>query len=309
MSAIFHDIHEHLGVRMQRHRVKGANYDEVLYADDTIIISKDTRSINLMLRLIEQERRKYGMKLNKTKCETVAGRRDHDIHFENGVKVPALDEVKYLGCRLNKDCDVTREVKARTAVCVATLKQLDLLWRHSNCPVRFKLQALDAVIQSKLLNGLESAQLNQGTVDKLDVFQLKGLRKILRMDTTYVNRSNSNDKVFEAANRACPQGKPIQRFSETYRRRKLLLYQSIVKLHPRDPMKGVVMDPETLRPRTYEHKRVGRPRLNWAAETSREYWAAIQTFLPQHLKGRGLNFDNPRHAQAIREAAEANTVK
>ena len=294
---------------MQRHRVKGANYDEVLYADDTIIISKDTRSINLMLRLIEQEGHRYGMKLNKAKCETVAGHRNHDIHFEDGVKVPAMDEVKYLGCRLNKDCDVTREVKARTAVCMATLKQLDLFWRHSNCPVRFKLQAFDAVIKSKLLYGLESAQLNQGTIDKLDVFQLKGLRKILRMDTTYVNRSNSNDKVFETANRECPQGKLIERFSETYRRRKLLLYQSIVKLRPRDPMKGVVLDPETLRPRTYERKRVGRPRLNWAAETSREYWAAIRTVLPEHFRGRELNFDNPQHAQAIREAAEAHTVK
>ena len=49
----------------------GANFDEVLYADDTILISTDTRVINKLLAKIEREGKKYGMKLNRGKCEVV----------------------------------------------------------------------------------------------------------------------------------------------------------------------------------------------------------------------------------------------
>ena len=36
---------------------------------------------------------------------------------------------------------------------------------------------------------------------KLDVFQLKGLRQLLKMQTTFVNRANSNAKVLEEASK------------------------------------------------------------------------------------------------------------
>ena len=99
------------------------------------------------------------------------------------------------------------------------LKRLDFFWRHSDCPERYKLEALDAVVRSKLLYGLESAHLGEALVKKLDTFQLKGLRKILRMDTTFVNRDNTNRKVIETANQAIRTAggrKLIELFSEAY---------------------------------------------------------------------------------------------
>ena len=42
-----------------------------MYADDTICIGTDTRSINKCLAEIDKEGDKYGMKLNKGKCEVI----------------------------------------------------------------------------------------------------------------------------------------------------------------------------------------------------------------------------------------------
>ena len=68
MTVLFHDIHSH---QEQRHiadyRVKGATFDEVLYADGTICISEDETSMNWLLNQIESEGAAYGFKLNKTK--------------------------------------------------------------------------------------------------------------------------------------------------------------------------------------------------------------------------------------------------
>ena len=60
---------------------------------------------------------------------------------------------------LNDRADVKKEVTARIASCMGTLEKLDLFWRHSDCPERFKLAALHAFIRSKILYGLESAEL------------------------------------------------------------------------------------------------------------------------------------------------------
>lgn len=89
---------------------------------------------------------------------------------------------------------------------VATWKRLETFWKHSDCDLRFKLVVYDAVIRAKLMYGLESVQLNQEERNKIDRFQLRGLRQILKHKTTYgqmlsnLARSNDNETVFRLAN-------------------------------------------------------------------------------------------------------------
>ena len=51
-----------------------------------------------------------------------------------------------------------------------------------------------------MVYGLESVMLPTQIMNKLNTFQSKGLRKILGMKTTFVERANTNKKVFEKAN-------------------------------------------------------------------------------------------------------------
>ena len=68
MTTMFHDVHQKTDNRLNKHRVPGAEFDEVTYADDTICISTDTKALNDFLKHIEREGLRYGMKLNKAKC-------------------------------------------------------------------------------------------------------------------------------------------------------------------------------------------------------------------------------------------------
>jgi hypothetical protein len=54
MTVMFHDIHEGDPQNIVRHRIPGTTFDEVLYADDTICVSTDTRAMNKLLADIEQ---------------------------------------------------------------------------------------------------------------------------------------------------------------------------------------------------------------------------------------------------------------
>jgi len=55
-----------------------------------------------LLKAIEDEGAKYGMVLNKNKCEAVTTRPHANIQFADDTRVPQKTEGKYLGCMLNQ---------------------------------------------------------------------------------------------------------------------------------------------------------------------------------------------------------------
>ena len=103
---------------------------------------------------------------------------------------------------------------------------------------------------------------------KLDSFQLKGLRKILRLDTTFINRSNTNKKVFELANAAKnPEditGKHIKPFSLYIHEKQEVWVKHIIRSENGDPLRQCSFEPFAATPRCFPNRRVGRPRDKWA---------------------------------------------
>ena len=89
MTAMFADIKENHNLRMNlyKHRVPGADFDEVMYADDTICISEDTKTMNNFIQEIERIGAEYGLSLNKTKCELLTSAKDPNIRFADNTKV------------------------------------------------------------------------------------------------------------------------------------------------------------------------------------------------------------------------------
>lgn len=74
--------------------------------------------------------------------------------------------------------------------------------------MKFKLLVHDMTIRSKLMYGLESAALTDSALNKLDTFQLKGIRRILELKTTAVNRAWTNEHLINKANEIIyPDGK------------------------------------------------------------------------------------------------------
>ena len=61
MNVMFEDIHKDDHLRIIGHRVTGATFDEVLYADDTILISEDRWAMQRLLRGVEKEGAKYAV--------------------------------------------------------------------------------------------------------------------------------------------------------------------------------------------------------------------------------------------------------
>jgi len=116
--------------------------------------------------------------------------------MRGGTELKPCDEAKYLGCSMHDRADGTKDIKNMITERMANPEKLDLYWGHSDASKRNSILVADAVSNAKFRYGLESLMLPQPALKTLDVFQLKGLRNMLGMQTTYVNRANTNEEVY-----------------------------------------------------------------------------------------------------------------
>ena len=148
-----------------------------------------------------------------------------------------------------------------------------------------KLQVYDAVVKSKVAYGLESAQLTNALKAKFDTFQLKGLRQILRMQATYMNRANTNEKVYQQATEHLAEKHPdkqVQRLSAYIDEKGLKLLGHLLRAMDDDPVRASCLRSGTAAPKHLDVKRTGRPRQSWMETKMQEAWrlSRMQNGLP-----------------------------
>ena len=112
MTTLFHDIHEGDTQNLIPNRICGANFDEVVCADDTICVSTDSKAMNMFLKDIE----------NEGKCELLTTSLNADIRFADRTNVKKKPEVTYLGCQINQYSNIAQEISKRIPNCMTVLK-------------------------------------------------------------------------------------------------------------------------------------------------------------------------------------------
>ena len=258
------------------------NFQELLYADDTLIIAKSAKTANAYLHLIEQESEYLHLMLNHDKCNYITfntniGR----IKFRNGTMMKSTTDAKYLGAVINDKADPAQEIRRRISSTMPILKRLDIFWNKTNCSESWKLLVYNSVIISRLLYGLESLQTTDNTGKLLNTFQLKGLRKILHLHTTYVDRNNSNEFVYHRANEVvgAPSQGPLRKIrplTEILETKRLKLLGHVLRRPRSHPQHQVTFASYLALPKTTSNRRVGRPRKNWTIENMKLAWNILK---------------------------------
>ena len=122
----------------------------------------------------------------------------------------------------------------------------------------------DAVIVAKLMYGLTSIPLSKADANKIDAFQMRGLRKFLKIKHPYWSRV-SNKKLLEIANenlREEQDNKCLERLSSRLIERQIVLLAHIIRLDAQDQLKIISIDEPGGRVKT-DFRRAGRPRTKW----------------------------------------------
>ena len=172
--------------RQRQRWIAGIPY--LLYADDTVFFAPTAREMQRMLTVLETVAARYGLRLNEARSVWMATGPARNVRFANGQAAPCAEDVKYLGVNLNVCADIRREVLARLGAVRRKWQKLAPFYKHSSCSAKSKIQIIDSVLRSQLLYGLESAWVNDSELRKIDALQMRILRQILKVKSTYVDR-------------------------------------------------------------------------------------------------------------------------
>lgn len=164
---------------------------------------------------------------------------------------------------------------------MAILKKLDIFWLKTRCSKKWKLLAYNAVITSKVLYGLETLEPTESASKLLNTFQLRGLRKILRLHITYIQCQNTNEYVYQCANKIVNGAidgptRKIKLLTEILEERKLRLLGHVLRRDRQHPLHQTTFSTTSAVPRETNYRRVGRPRQFWTTNNMEKAWEIIK---------------------------------
>ena len=210
----------------------------------------------------------YGLELHLDKLHLLQARVNRPLRV-SGHDVEPEESLMYLGTSLSADGRMAGELTRRIGLAHAAFRAVRQIWRHSSLSLQWRLHVFHALIESKLLYSLAAGCFTKADLRRLDGFQARCLRVILKIPPAYVSRI-SNAPVLRTAG--------AEAASVQLRRRQLRLLGKVIRQPEGTAMRDVSFCPgHSFRPATDRYVRVrGRPRMEW-----------IRTVLPHGLRIAG----------------------
>ena len=233
-------------------------WDDVLFADDTLVIGSCGLHVEEYMGAIEGCGREYGLQVHWGKIQVVPICSGESLSAPGGQQLENSQSLMYLGSAISSDGRYGTELARKIGAAFADLACLSAMWRHSAIPAARKMSIFDAVIVSKLRYSAASAWLSKGCLRKLDGFHCRCLRQILGIKPSFVSR------VSNAQVRKLAQRRPL---SLDIRRSQLMLLWKVLQDHCKAVLREVAFHGSTGAPLTdLWVRRVGRPRHEWATQ-------------------------------------------
>ena len=230
---------------------------DVLYADDTMLVSSSASRLQLHMDTLVDEGQRYGLELNWSKTVAMRINNQGQLVQPSGEPVRFVDQAVYLGGLFSTTTCAKPEVIWRIGEAKGTFRALQRCWSHANISRQRKIELYQACVVSKVMYNLESLWLLQADVQRLDAFHVKCLRVICKIPCSYISRI-PNQRVLEVAGQ--------QPLSEMLRDRQQKLYRQIARSPETSLLKKLTCEPGSDLPRRWAAKRrPGRPKQQWAA--------------------------------------------
>ena len=247
-------------------RLADGRLGELLYADDTLLLSVSSASLSSFMASISACGNKHGLELHWGKLQLMKVRCGENVRKPDGSIVEATDEMVYLGASICNDGRLGRELSRRLGFATREFNNLLRVWKHCRLSQKRKIEIFNSLVVSKLTYGLVTSWLSTAERRRVDGFQNRCLRTTMNITPAYVSRVSNKDVLTQA------QQTPV---SARVLEQQLLLFGKVSRLPDGNPMRDATFCPGSLRSSCDRYvRRVGRPRLEWASELYKHAIAA-----------------------------------
>ena len=128
------------------------------------------------------EAARVGLRINskKSKVMRLHARNDQRIEI-NGEQVDEVEEFVYLGALMNKEGGATKDIQHRLSKARQISYRMRKIWGTFEIGRKTKVQLFKTIVRSVLMYGCETWILTKTETKKLDAFQYKYMKRILRI--------------------------------------------------------------------------------------------------------------------------------
>ena len=160
------------------------------FADDIDLMGGSNAELQELTDKLATKAGAYGMEISAAKSKTMVNTNSNttaNITLK-GEELENVSSFKYLGATLTQDGASTTEIRTRIALATAAMAKLSRIWKSS---ISFftKFLLYKSLVVSVLLYGCETWTLLADTERRIEAFELKCWRRLLRL--TYLDRKTN----------------------------------------------------------------------------------------------------------------------
>ena len=221
------------------------------YADDIALFEASEAAMAETTEAIRNIAGKLGLQMSYKKTEILpigsATTLNPVVPLGDEGNIKVVDHFKYLGAYCSADGSNTKELNNRIGKASAAFRELDKVWKDRNISLNTKMKFYNACVLSTLLYAAECWTLTERDEARLDAFDMRCQRKILKI-VWFQHISNDNIR----SRTKQPQ------LTSVIRKRRLKWFGHVQRMDAsRIPRRLYSWNP------THGRRRRGRPRTAW----------------------------------------------
>ena len=174
--------------------IQGLRPRDLRYAEETSLLSTTTEGLQQLIHSVKEHSENKGLFLNMKKTKIVDTNRckktsDITVDVET---VECLENFEYLGSKIEGNGKCSNEIKRRAVMATRPLKKMEKIWKGQD--KQTKLKIVRACIFLTAINGCEGWTLTTADEKKINAFETKCYRRILRIPWITKRKKHRNPK-------------------------------------------------------------------------------------------------------------------
>jgi hypothetical protein len=129
-----------------REAYQKAELEDVLFADDTLLISRVGEHLEEYMKAVEKHGKDYGLQVHWGKVHLMAVKSNQRLRAPNGSHLHPTASMVYLGSTVHEDGKFGCEVSRKIGAAGATFRSFCEVLRSTNLPMSQKLHIFDATV-------------------------------------------------------------------------------------------------------------------------------------------------------------------
>ena len=168
------------------------NISNLRYADDTTLMAESEELKSLFMK-VKEESENFGLKFNIQKTKIVASGpiTSWEIDGERGETVETVSDFILGGSKITVDGDCSHEIKRQLLLGRKAMTNLDSILKSRDITLPTKVHLVKAMVFPVVMYGCEGWTIKKAEHQRIDAFELRCWRRLLRVPWT-ASRSNQS---------------------------------------------------------------------------------------------------------------------